>query len=136
MTMAFAFSKRSLDSLHGVHPDLVRVATAALAITPVDFGIIEGVRTLERQKELFAAGKSQTMNSRHLQGKAVDFAAYVDGTLSWDTPLYAQIAQAMKQAAHDLGIPVTWGGDWPHFKDLDHIELEHHAYPDEAALIA
>lgn len=132
--MTFSFSKRSLDNLRGIHPDLVRVVSAAIKVTPVDFGIIEGVRTLERQKELFAAGKSRTMNSRHLQGKAVDFAAYVDGKVSWDPPLYAQIAATMKQAAHGLGIPVTWGGDWANFKDSDHLELEHHAYPDEALI--
>lgn len=129
------FSPRSLANLAGVHPDLVRVVHAALAISPIDFGIIEGVRTLERQRELFAAGKSQTMNSRHLGGFAVDFAAYVDGVLSWDEPLYAQIAAAMKQAAADLSIPVAWGGDWEHFKDSDHLELDRNAYPD-APLIA
>lgn len=133
--MTFAFSKRSLDNLHGVHPDLIRVVHAALAITPIDFGVTEGLRTLERQKVLYAEGKSHTMNSRHLQGKAVDFAAYVDGVLTWDPPLYAQIANAMKQAGRDLGISVHWGGDWVHFRDCDHLELDPKAYPD-AALIA
>ena len=132
--MAFAFSKRSFDNLKDVHPDLIRVVTAAIAITPVDFGIIEGRRTLERQKELFATGKSQTMQSRHL-GFAVDFAAFVDGVISWETPLYAEIAGAMKRAAFNLGIPVHWGGDWVSFKDGDHLELDKIAYPD-APLIA
>lgn len=130
----FSFSQRSLDNLKGVHPALVRVVTAAIKISPVDFGIIEGRRTLERQKELFATGKSQTMNSRHLHGMAVDFAAYVDGKVSWDTALYAQIATVMKNAAFDLGVPAHWGGDWPHFKDSDHFELDHVAYPDEALI--
>ena len=58
--MAFTFSQRSLDNLKGVHPDLVRVVKAALPISPVDFGIIEGIRTLERQKELYAEGKSRS----------------------------------------------------------------------------
>ncbi len=132
--MAFTFSQRSLDNLKGVHPDLIKVVRAALAISSIDFGIIDGLRTLERQKELFAAGKSQTMHSRHLGGFAVDFAAYVDGKLSWDEPLYAQIAAAMKKAAHDLGVPVKWGGDWVSFKDSDHLELDHVAYPDEALI--
>ena len=129
--MTFSFSKRSIDNLVGVHPDLVRVVTAALAITPVDFGIIEGRRTLERQKKLFAQGKSQTMHSRHLGGFAVDFAAFVDGVVSWDTPLYAQIADAMKTAARNVGVPVAWGGDWVSFKDGDHLELDRNVYPDE-----
>ncbi len=136
--MAFSFSQRSLDNLKGVHPDLVRVVTAALAITPVDFGIIEGMRTLDRQKMLFATGKSQTMNSRHLHGMAVDFAAFVDGIVSWEPNLYGQIATAMKKAASDLGIPVHWGGDWVTFKDGDHLELDRIAYPDppSAPLVA
>ncbi len=126
----FSFSKRSLTNLQGVHPDLVAVMHEAIKITPVDFGIIEGARSLDRQKELFATGKSQTMHSRHLVGKAVDFAAYVDGKITWDEHYYATIADAIKLAAAGLGVPITWGGDWHAFKDSDHIELEKHAYPD------
>src|SRR3954463_3129791 len=129
--MTFAFSQRSLDHLEGVHKDLVRVMHAALAISPVDFGISEGLRTPQRQKELFAAGKSQTMHSRHIVGKAVDFMAYVDGVGTWDDRYYIEIAAAIKRAAFTLGVPVVWGGDWSTFKDEDHVELEHHAYPDE-----
>ena len=134
--MTFSFSQRSLDNLKGVHPDLVRVMTAALAITPIDFGIIEGVRSLARQAELFTAKKSQTMNSRHLEGFAVDFMAYVDGMATWEWQYYSQIADAVKKAAFDLGVPIHWGGDWVTFKDLDHIELDRVAYPDEGRLIA
>lgn len=132
--MGFSFSQRSLDNLKGVHPDLVRVVTVALKFTPVDFGIIEGLRTPERQKELFDAKKSQTMNSRHLHGMAVDFDAFVDGKITWEPGPYAQIAAAMKKAAFDLGIPVHWGGDWPHFRDSDHLELDRVAYPDETLI--
>jgi peptidoglycan L-alanyl-D-glutamate endopeptidase CwlK len=133
--MTWTFSKRSLDNLAGVHPDLVKVMHAALAITPIDFGVIEGLRSLERQKEMVATGKSQTMNSRHLTGKAVDFAAYVDGKITWEDAPYVEIAIAVKKAAHSLVIPITWGGDWA-MRDLDHIELDRHAYPDEPELIA
>lgn len=126
----FSFSQRSLKNLDGVHPDLVKVCKRAIELTSVDFGIIEGCRTIERQKELFAAGKSQTMNSRHLTGKAVDFAAFVDGKVDWDPPLYGRIATAFKAAAAELKIPIVWGGNW-HFRDDDHIELDRAAYPDE-----
>jgi peptidoglycan L-alanyl-D-glutamate endopeptidase CwlK len=129
--MTFTFSQRSLDNLAGVHPDLVEVMTEALKISPIDFGIIEGLRTLERQKELFAAGKSQTMHSRHLTGKAVDFAAYIDGAITWENHYYEMIAHAVKIAAEKIGVKIVWGGDWTTFKDMDHIELERHAYPDE-----
>lgn len=134
--MTFSFSQRSLDNLKGVHLDLVKVMTAALAITPVDFGIIEGVRSLARQAELFTAKKSQTMNSRHLEGFAVDFDAWVDGAVTWEDKYYAEIAQAVKAAAFNLGINVVWGGDWPHFKDMDHIELNSLVYPDKGKLVA
>lgn len=134
--MTFAFSQRSLDNLKNVHPDLVKVMHAALAITPVDFGVIEGVRSLERQAELFTAKKSQTMNSRHLEGFAVDFDAWVDGAVTWEDKFYIQIAKALKKAAFDLGVPISCGADWPHFKDFDHVELDHVAYPDKGKLLA
>ncbi len=129
--MTYKFSQRSLDNLKGVHKDLVEVMTEALKVTPIDFGIIEGVRSFARQKELFDAGKSQTMHSRHLVGKAVDFAAYVDGEITWEEQYYQMVASAVKLAAFKCGVPITWGGDWVTFKDSDHIELERHAYPDE-----
>lgn len=121
--MSFRFSQRSETRLQGVHPDLVRVTRRALALSPVDFGISEGLRTLERQKQLVAEGKSQTMNSRHLSGHAVDVVAYVGSAVSWDWSLYEQIAQAFKQAAAELSIPVEWGGDWKTLKDGPHFQL-------------
>lgn len=127
--MKFRFSKRSLDNLKAVHPDLVAVVKRALEITEVDFGVTEGVRTIERQRQLYNAGASKTLNSRHLTGHAVDLAAYVGGRLSWDWPLYYKIAAAMKEAAKELNIPIVWGGDWITFKDGPHFELSRKEYP-------
>ncbi|MCT7656151.1 M15 family metallopeptidase [Oceanimonas sp. NS1] len=123
----FTFSKRSEQNLHGVHPDLVAVVRQALALTVVDFMVTEGVRTPERQRELVKRGASQTMNSLHLPqadgyAHAVDLAAWV-GEVRWDWPLYHKIADAMKQAAAELGIPIEWGGDWTSFKDGPHFQL-------------
>ena len=126
--MSFTFGAKSLAKLEGVHPDLVRVLKRAIKLTPVDFSVIEGVRTRKRQAELFAAGASKTMNSRHLTGHAVDIAPYVAGSIRWDWPLFHQIAPAMKQAAQELGVPVVWGGDW-RFKDGPHWELDRRKYP-------
>ncbi|ELI8130171.1 M15 family metallopeptidase, partial [Yersinia enterocolitica] len=67
-TTNFRFSQRSENNLKGVNASLVKVVRRALELSTVDFGVIEGVRTVERQKELVAAGKSQTMNSRHISG--------------------------------------------------------------------
>lgn len=124
----FKLSKRSRDSLQGVHPDLVRVVERAIQLTEVDFVVIEGLRTPARQAELVKAGASQTQNSRHLTGHAVDLAAWV-GTVRWDWPLYPRIATAVKQAAKELGVPIEWGGDWTSFKDGPHFQLPRKAYP-------
>jgi peptidoglycan L-alanyl-D-glutamate endopeptidase CwlK len=106
----------------------VRVVKRAIEITEVDFTVIEGLRTRERQKELVASGASQTMNSRHLTGHAVDLAAWV-GEIRWDWPLYHKIAEAMKHAAAEDGIHIEWGGDWKSFRDGPHFQLSRRNYP-------
>ena len=127
--MTYKLSKRSLSRLDGVHKDLVQVVKLAIELTEVDFGVTEGVRTIERQRELFAKGASKTMNSRHLTGHAVDLVAYVGSEVRWDWPLYHKIADAMKRAANSLGVPIVWGGDWKSFKDGPHFELDRKVYP-------
>lgn len=127
--MTFIFSKRSENNLLGVHPDLVKVARRALEITKVDFAVIEGRRTLERQRQLFDAGASKTLNSRHLTGHAVDIAPFIGGTIRWDWPPYNDLAKAMKAAAKELDVSVIWGGDWKSFKDGPHWELDWKRYP-------
>lgn len=125
----FKLSQRSKDRLKGVHPDLVKVVEHAIEITTVDFAVLEGLRTPERQKVLKEAGASQTLNSRHITGHAVDLGAWVDGEVRWDWPLYSQIAKAMKSAAAELNIPIEWGGDWRTFKDGPHFQLPRKEYP-------
>lgn len=127
--MTYKLSKRSLSRLEGVHKDLVQVVKLAIELTEVDFGVTEGVRTIERQRELYAKGASKTMNSRHLTGHAVDLVAYIGSEVRWDWPLYHKIADAMKRAAKSLGVPIVWGGDWASFKDGPHFELDRKTYP-------
>jgi peptidoglycan LD-endopeptidase CwlK len=110
--MTFTLGNRSLKMLEGVHPDLVRVVRRAIQLTPVDFTVLEGMRTVDRQRALVKSGASQTMNSRHLTGHAVDLGAWVDGQVRWDWPLYYPIARAMQVAAQELGVPIRWGGHW------------------------
>ncbi len=124
----FKLSQKSIKNLRGVHDDLIAVVTRALELSEVDFAVIEGLRTVTRQKQLYAAGASQTMNSRHLTGHAVDLAAYVNG-IRWDWPLYEKIASAMKLAAAELDIAIIWGGDWKTLKDGPHFELDRKVYP-------
>lgn len=127
--MTFVLSTRSRRRMTGVHTDLVRLVEHAIGISTVDFLVLEGLRTPERQQELLAAGASRTLRSRHLTGHAVDLGALVKGELRWDWPLYHQIAAAMKNAAQQLNVPVEWGGDWRTFKDGPHFQLPWKEYP-------
>lgn len=127
--MSFRLSSRSRARLVGVHPALTAVVEAAIARTPVDFMITEGLRTAERQAALVKAGASRTTRSRHLTGHAVDVAALVEGQVRWDWPLYGRIAEAFKAAALDLKTPLIWGGDWKTLRDGPHFELDRKAFP-------
>ncbi len=113
----------SLAKLKGVHPDLVRVIKKAAEITKVEFAVIEGLRTLERQKQLVAAGASKTLKSRHLTGHAADVVPLVDGRIRWDWPLYHKLAPFIKAAARAENVPIEWGGDWKSFPDGPHWQL-------------
>ena len=119
--MGFKLSQRSLSKLVGVHPKLVEVVKLAITKSPLDFSISEGLRTVERQKELVAQKKSQTMKSRHLVGEAVDICILLDGKANWDFDNYRIVADVFKDCAAELEIKITWGGDWkmldgPHFQ--------------------
>lgn len=128
-TNNFLFSERSEGNLSGVNPALVAIARRALQLSAVDFGITEGLRTLERQRQLVAEKKSQTLNSRHITGHAVDVIAYPTPAGSWEWKYYEQIAAAFKQAAAELGTAIEWGGDWTTLKDGPHFQLTHKDYP-------
>ena len=110
--MAYKLSKRSLAKLEGVNPKLVNVVKRAIELTKVDFGVTEGLRSIERQKELVAAGKSQTMKSKHIEGNAVDLVAYVGNDIAWELNLYDDIADAMKKAAQEQNVSIKWGAAW------------------------
>ena len=122
------------SKLAGVHPDLVRVVRGAAELAPLPFIVIEGPRTIERQRQLVAKGASTTMRSRHIPAPngfahAVDFAPAPDGVASWDWDLYFPLAKAVKTAATAAGVPVEWGGDWRTFKDGPHWQLPWASYP-------
>lgn len=120
--MAFVLGARSRAALAGVHPDLVRVVERALAISAVDFRVIEGVRTKARQQELYAQGRTKpgpkvtwTLNSNHFR-KADGFGHAVDllpAPYDWKaTAPFDAMAKAMFAASAELGIPIRWGADW------------------------
>ena len=125
--MAYKLGTRSLQNLSGVNPDMVAVVKKAIEITEVDFTVIEGIRNINRQRELVKAGKSTTLNSRHLTGHAVDMVPY---PVDWeDIDRFELMAEAMKEAAEELDIPIVWGGDWKSFYDAHHFELDRKKYP-------
>lgn len=129
--MSRKWSQRSLGNLKGIHPDLRRVMDRALQESPLDFIVIEGLRTEERQRQLVAQGASRTMNSRHLTGHAVDLLPIgPNGRAAFDWPLYHKLAPAVKDAARRENVKIVWGGDWKSFKDGPHFELDRAAYPE------
>lgn len=127
--MSYQFGKRSLENLKGVNPLLVKVLNRALEITPVDFTVIEGLRTVERQKQLVSEGKSQTMNSRHITGDAVDV---IPINTKWKVEEFIPILKAIKQAGDELGVKLRFGINWKNdpslpietkFIDAPHVEI-------------
>lgn len=110
--MTYRFSKRSLRNLEGVDPRLVEMAHIAIKITQIDFAVTEGLRSIDRQRELVAKGASTTMQSKHLTGNAIDVVAYLGNRISWELSLYTKIADAFKAAALEVGVPVRWGAAW------------------------
>jgi peptidoglycan LD-endopeptidase CwlK len=122
--MGFKLSQRSIDRMAGVNADLVRVVQLAITRSPFDFSITEGLRTVERQKELVAQKKSQTMKSRHIVGQAVDICVLIDGKANWDFENYRKVADVFKACARGLGVTITWGGDWKTLKDGPHFQIE------------
>lgn len=130
----YKLSKRSLERLDGVHPDLVYVIKVAIELGIIDFSVIEGLRTLEAQKSYVAKGVSKTLNSKHLiqsdgYGHAVDLYPYpidmvkVNKGDSKELVKFGVLAGVIKAVAKNAGIDIIWGGDWKSFVDMPHFEI-------------
>lgn len=125
------FSKRSLNNLEGVHPKLRAVVEAALQRSEVDFTVVEGLRTYERQVQLKKDGFSKTLKSYHLKqsdghGHAVDLYPYYNGSVQVepDKEKWLMINKAMMECAEELGVNLTWGGNWKTIVDQPHYQIE------------
>lgn len=140
--MNFQLSKRSESRLVGVHPDLVRVVRGAILHSAIDFSVVDGVRSLDLQRQYFRTGKSKTMKSRHLvrhpgdYSHAVDLMPYGDfdgdgdKEGSWEREHFYPIVDAMRASAAAAGILIQWGGDcFPGFVDMPHWQLPWSKYP-------
>ncbi|HEH1844156.1 MULTISPECIES: M15 family metallopeptidase [Proteus] len=129
----FIFSQRSKNNLIGVNPLLVKIAYRALAISTADFAVIEGIRTLEKQKENVKKGVSKTLNSRHLTGDAIDILpSVIKPGMEWKPHFFEPILRAFKQAADEEGVTLRFGKNWKsdpnlpvetRFPDYPHIEV-------------
>lgn len=144
------FGSRSMTLLLGVKKDLRDVALLALKYSAVDFGVVQGKRTLDQQKRLYGQGRTKaeciakgvpaaysqpnmprvtwTLNSNHLGGNAIDVCPYVDGVYDWDNSgkkgYWPLIAAAFKTAAAELRVDIEWGGDWTKSVDRPHFALK------------
>jgi peptidoglycan L-alanyl-D-glutamate endopeptidase CwlK len=125
--VAAKLNAKSVENLKGVDKRLIELAAKAREISPIPFEITEGLRTLERQKYLVATGKSRTLKSYHLRGKAMDFVAKPEGKVSWNLADYKTIVnKAFKPAAKALGLSalITYGVEWKTIVDGPHIQIE------------
>ena len=120
-----SFGEKSRYHLQDVHPDIVEVLQEAIKY--LDFSVLEGVRTSERQKVLYTTGKSQTLNSKHLRqsdgySHAVDVAPY---PIDWgDNRRFAYLAGLIMGIAEIKGVALTWGNDWDGDGDFDEHKLQ------------
>lgn len=132
LTMNFKFGKSSEEKLSTVKDDLANVARKALELSSIDFGITEGKRSEEKQKQLVAEGASKTMNSKHLTGHAIDIVCYADGKITWDLKYYEIVAESFALACKELNVDLRWGGSWevnnfkldPDNKFIDAVHFE------------
>jgi len=124
---ASALSATSEARLEGVDAKLVALVRLARELSPIPFEITEGLRSLERQRYLVRTGKSRTLNSYHLRGKAIDFVAMPKGVVSWELKHYKAIVEkGFKPAAAKLKLEgvVTYGIYWKSIVDGPHVQIE------------
>ena len=127
----FKFGASSREKLEGVDDYLKVVMYEAIKLSPIDFGITEGMRSLERAEQLKEEGLSKVgSKSKHCIGLAVDIVCYNGGKVTWDLDFYEEVANAVGEASKTLDIPIRWGGSWEtgNFKlnrDMGFIDAVH-----------
>jgi len=127
----FKLGKTSEENLVGVHAELVALVRFAIERATTDFSVFEGVRSAARQRALFTAGASRTLESYHLTGEAVDLVPFVEGRVQWQLPLCLQVARFVHEASRTLSVGVVWGGVWDRplsALDSGKLEQEVHGY--------
>jgi peptidoglycan L-alanyl-D-glutamate endopeptidase CwlK len=130
--MIFKFSKSSISRLETVDPKLQTLAREVLKLSPIDFAITEGLRTPQRQAQLYRDRKTKTLNSKHLEGKAIDICPIIDNKLNYDSRDDIMfLAGLFYGVASQLNIEIRVGALWDNnsiaknnFIDAYHIELK------------
>lgn len=110
--MMYKLGNKSRKELEGVDQRLVMVVEAAIEMSTVDFAVHDGGRTVEEQRKLVEQGYSKTMNSKHLEGRAVDLVPFIEGKLRWWWPQIYEVAAAMYLSARLCRVPIKWGCVW------------------------
>ena len=135
----YKLSTRSLDAMAGVNQNLVKVIKEAIATSPFDFMVTQGLRTAKYQNELYQQGRTKRglkvtnadgyiKKSNHQMktdgyGYAIDFVILNGKVLDWDTESkYEAVAKHILDTGHKLGVNLEWGGKWK-FKDYPHIQI-------------
>ena len=116
-------SKLSMERLEGVDERLTAIVIETAARCPFPFNVSEGLRTVEKQREYVRQGKSRTMNSKHLTGKAVDLYPLSMDRKQVDWSRFEELADLMFQVAGEQGTELVWGGHWKTFVDKCHFQL-------------
>lgn len=115
--MTFRLGTVSASRLSEVQVDLARAVRRAIELTEQDFQVFEGLRDIDRQRELVARGASRTLDSYHLadkygQSHAVDLVPFIAGKVQWQDGPCLEVARAMHRAARQFMVPITWGAVW------------------------
>ena len=106
----------------GVDLRLVSIVQEACRLLPFDVIVVEGVRTKQRQRDLFAQGRTKpgkivtwTLMSKHIDGLAVDLAPY-DHTkkeILWNDILkFNEMIRSILHVAADHKVKIRSGADW------------------------
>jgi len=146
----YKFGDKSLRQYNTLHRDLQIILSEAIKI--IDFSILEGIRTTERQKKLFKEGRSKldgvNKKSKH-QGKkdkegnfvsfAVDIMPYKKGTNAFSGKqkdknrfyflmgIIKGITQKLideNKITHNVRFGLDWDGDFQ-FDDQSFDDLPH-----------
>lgn len=122
----YKLSGRSIEKLRGTEPQLVVLLATAIRTSPHDYGIVEGVRSVARQQELYKQTPKVTekdgiiRRSKHQDGEAVDIAIWRDGFVWVNEKAYKEVRNHIEGVADELGIKLRARINW----DMGHYELK------------